>query len=282
MPSSRYLSVLAVLFAFESSCILIFSTPNHGFFRWAFLDSGADLTIQSMIARGLRPTMDFGYVYGLLPLLINRVWQAVFGATPLACRGLVLICHLFLVLGLAIRHFHSGRDHRWQIMAMVAMPDILLTYTIVLVQVLEPALLINAMAFQARGRRGIALALTTTCLFVKPSMGYLYGLVLLLSIISNERQRWWKTLIPAAATGLVIAAILMAVYGMEPLLRTLVPGKAIEVYGQGRYGFFGENGRSMDHPREKPPGTIFGMRWEVGSPGPSCSWPGVSLRCLMS
>ncbi len=242
---SRFPWRSALLLMAVAAALMVFTTPNELFSRWAFFDSGADLAIQSMIARGLRPSIDFGYIYGLLPLAIGRVWQGLFGATPTACRAATLVCHLALACGLA-RFASTLRIGPAGILLMVvAMPDMLFTSTVVLVHVLEPALLINALAFQASGRRSTALALATVCLFVKPTMAYLYGLVLVIEIILVERRNAWKTMIPAALTGLGLAALLAILYGPVPLIRTLLPGGGMAVYRAQKYGFFGEAGRQF-------------------------------------
>src|SRR5262249_42727889 len=127
----------------------------------------------------------------------------------------------------------------------------------------EPALLVHALALQARGRRGAALALATAGGFVKPSMPYLYGFVLLVSVVAADRARAWKTLVPAALTGPALASLLGTVYGLGPLFHTLLPGAGLEVYRQNGYGFFRGAGRSFwlipgGGPRDY-------LRYEVGS-----------------
>src|SRR5437588_9120859 len=87
---------LGLLLAAEVLALTAFFTPNERFTRFAFHDSGADLTIASLTARGLRPGVDFGYIYGLLPLLVNRLWYGAFGATPAAFRTLTFACNLAL------------------------------------------------------------------------------------------------------------------------------------------------------------------------------------------
>ena len=78
VPIPRGLSLswrLGLLFAVEVLVLTAWSTPNERFTRFAYCDSGTDLTIQALLARGYRPTVDFGYIYGLLPLLINKLWR---------------------------------------------------------------------------------------------------------------------------------------------------------------------------------------------------------------
>jgi hypothetical protein len=254
---------LALLLAAEVVALAAFNSPNERFTRFAYNDSGADLTVQAMTARGLRPTVDFGYIYGLLPLLINRAWYGAFGTSPAAFRALTLACDLALAWGMARFASALRVGPAGVVLIVVAMPDVMLTSTIVLVHALEPALLVNALALQARGRRGAALALATAGLFVKPSMPYLYGLVLLLAVVAADRGRAWRALVPAAATGLGLAAVLGVAYGTGPLLATLLPGAGLEVYRQNGYGFFRGAGRAF---WLIPGGGLRDyLRYEVGS-----------------
>ena len=92
---------LPLLFIVELLTVTLLQTPNELFFRFGFSDSGSSLTIDVLIRRGYRPTIDFGYIYGLLPLLLNRVWFAVVGATPQACWWAIVVCDIMLAWGLA-------------------------------------------------------------------------------------------------------------------------------------------------------------------------------------
>src|SRR5207245_319775 len=132
----------------------------------------------------------------------------------------------------------------------------------VLVQVLEPALLVHALAEQARGRRDRALALVTTAAFVKPSMAYVFGLYLLVAIVLTDRAAWWRALWPASVVGVALAVVLAAVYGVRPLVNTLIPTGGMEVYRQGRLGFFHGTGRAF---WIRPGAGLRGyLRYEIG------------------
>jgi hypothetical protein len=64
------------------------------FDMWAFMDAGGNLTAPFLIQQGYRPVIDFGYIYGLLPLLVERLWLDFAGASPSACILLVTACNL--------------------------------------------------------------------------------------------------------------------------------------------------------------------------------------------
>jgi hypothetical protein len=71
---------LTLLFMAESLALALLQLPqNLSFDGFAILDQGANLKAQQLLDQGLVPTVDFGYVYGLLPLLIGRAWFALLG-----------------------------------------------------------------------------------------------------------------------------------------------------------------------------------------------------------
>ncbi len=250
----------------EVIALTLLQAPNELFFRFAFGDSGTSLTIDDLVRRGFRPTIDFGYIYGLLPLLINRVWFAAWGASPRACWWATLVCNGMMAWGLA--RFAAAQRVGWVGLALLALalPDLLRSSYDVLVQALEPALLVHALAEQARGRRDRALALVTAAAFVKPSMSYVYGLYLLIAIgLTIDRRdplAWCRALLPAVVTGTTLAMVLGTVYGVRPLVHTLFPAAGIEVYRQSHFGFFHGTGRDFWY---RPGAGLRGyFRYEIG------------------
>lgn len=243
--SSRFFWWLAAILTVEALALAILFAPNERFTRFAYNDSGADLVIPTLLARGLRPGLDFGYIYGLLPLAITRVAQTTLGATPDTCRLLALACVLATAWGMA--RFASALRVGPVGVALIilSLPDLFQATTIVLVHALEPALLVNALAFQARGRRAEALAFVTIALFVKPSMPYLFGLILVVTIVTSDRRQAWRTWLPAAMIGLAVAMTMAVLFGIGPLVHTLLPGAGLEVYKASGYGFFRGAGRAF-------------------------------------
>ncbi len=79
---------LAALFGTEVILIQAICIPfSLNFDVWAFNDSGANLTVQYLVRNGYRPAIDFGYSYGLLPMLLDRLWFSFVGASPAACAA---------------------------------------------------------------------------------------------------------------------------------------------------------------------------------------------------
>jgi len=227
----------------------VIQSPAERLVRYLGYDSGVDLTMQNLMARGYRPTVDFAIAYGLLPLLINKAWYAIAGLTPSAFRVEVLLVTCVTAWGMA--RFASARQvgPAGAVLIVLAIPDVLFPSYSTVVHVLEPALLVHGLAEQARGRHGTALALATAALFVKPSMAYVYGFCLLVSIVAASRgggrPYWVRLLGPATAGGGVLALVLTAVYGFGPLVASLLPTKGAAIYRIGGYGFFRGTGREF-------------------------------------
>jgi hypothetical protein len=83
-----------------------------------------------------------------------------------------------------------------------------------------------------------------------------------LTIARHDPRAWLRALGPAVLTGTVLALVLAAVYGAQPLCRTLIPTAGIEVYRQSRFGFFHGTGRDFWY---RPGAGLRGyFRYEIG------------------
>ncbi len=239
---------LTVLFLAEVLVLALAQLPmNLSWGAFAFMDQGANLSVQTLLNRGLVPTVDFGYPYGLLPLLIGRLWFGLLGLTPSAYAAAMLVCDLLIAWGLARCLTATKAGPAGIALVIVAMPWAVLSSYINLTHALEAILICHALAEHALGRRQQALALLTTCLFVKPTMGYVYGLLLTLLII---RDAWaggvrgfLRNLAPAIATGVVLVALCGCWFGINPLINSLFPLTGATNYRSMNYGFFRGVGR---------------------------------------
>ena len=257
--------------------LALFQSPAERFLRYIAFDSGVDLTMQDLMARGYRPTVDFGCAYGLLPLLVNRAWYGIAGLTPGAYRAEVVLGTCLTAWGMA--RFAGARRVGPAGLALIAlsMPDVLFSTYNTSVHVFEPALLVHGLAEQARGRRGTALAFATAACFVKPSLGYVYGLVLLICILfaskGSARGYWVRSLGPAAATGIVLSVAVAGAFGVGPLIRTIFPVAGMAIYEQEGFGFFRGTGRAFwalpgaslrDYFRYEVGFWLIGTVWLIG------------------
>ena len=240
---------LTAMLCLEVLLAAVFQTPFLRFDRFAFMDSGGELAIQDLMRRGYRPALDFGYLYGLLPLLLGRLWYGLAG--PLAAIVSRADAGLHDALGLGpgpIRRCPPpesgrGRPHHAGHPGSLA------------------GLLYNACSNPGAGspdqRPGGAgkgppqtsLALLTACCFVKPSLAFVQGLAVVIAIGAANgrgiRAASVRSFGPALVTAAVLALILTLGFGAEPLAKTIFPFTGMAVYRISNYGFFHGVGREF-------------------------------------
>lgn len=246
-------ALLTIVFLVEIFVLWSIQIPNYyRFEHFAFGDQGANLKFHVLMDQGRRPLVDFGYAYGMLSPLIERPWFWLFGKTPAAFFGLSFVATMFTGWGLA-RFAVSMRVGKIGVAFLIAaMPfTINLPYPM-LFAAIEAALIANALAEQAAGRRDRALVLTTLAALVKPSMAYCYGFMLLTTMLVAERgrlgARFWKSIAPAAIVGVVVVAAELAYFGVYPVLHSFFPTVGAKSYRLNNLGFFHGVGRYFWYP----------------------------------
>ena len=265
--SSRWVAGgLTALFVALVFAVSAFQAPLQRFDRFAFFDAGGELAVQDLIRRGYRPTIDFGYQYGLMPLFLDRLWYRIAGLEPLALHIEVMACAVLSAWGMARFAANRRVGAAGIALMMLAIPDLISVTYMTTIHALEPALLINALAEQARGRRALALALVTACCFVKPSLAYFQGLFVLLAIVAATRRAdtaaWARALGPAVVTAIVLGGLFALSFGFLPLIKTLFPRNGLAVYRINNLGFF--NGIGRDWLYIRGGGLRDYFRYEVG------------------
>jgi hypothetical protein len=241
------------------ACAFFRLPTDLGFDANAFGDRGDFLSIAYLVGHGSRPAIDFGYHWGLLPIMLAQAWFSLFGATAQSNEAIMVIGALGVAIGMARTAAALRLGAPGIGLLMLAMPFAFPTFT--LTYALEAALLSNALAEQAAQRRSSALALATASCFVNPSMAYLYGFVLLLGLLRESRrpgdgesrpQGWsvdWsrivRTIAPAAVTGGIVILILSAVYGPLALAKTILPLAGMAAHSNQAGGFFRGVGRDF-------------------------------------
>ena len=240
------------ILAIEVLAIVFFQIPTRlGFDGTAFGDYGLSLNAQYLIHHGYRPGVDFGYPYGPLSLLFGQLWFGLFGLTPDAFISAATICDLIFALGLA--RFAASMKFRGSALALIVVTvpfSILMDIT--LAHELERILMVWALAAQADGRRSYALALATGAALVKPSMGFVYGFLLLVFIVAAlwEKSKLTARFLarevqPAVVTAAVVLAASMALYGSSATFRLSLPLTGAELYRAANNGFFTGTGRDF-------------------------------------
>ena len=278
-PTPRRLagvSALTALFAAEILAISALKLPQGLRFKYvAFEDLGGNLIVWRALGEGLRPAVDFYYPYGLLPLLVCRAWFDVFGGTPGASFAMGVACNLLIAWALA-RLVVALRVPATGVALLVAcLPQCIRYSYLNLTHGLEAVLLCHALASHAAGKRGAALALVTACAFVKPTMAYVYGFLLLVLILRDlirrralSRPELFAALGPACLVGVALAALVVAGFGVRPALAAQFPVRGGLHYKLLNYGFFRGTGRAFLRPSGAGPGyyagTIAGF-WAVAT-----------------
>lgn len=219
--------------------------------NFGFGDQGANLTVQFLVSHGLRPAIDFGYAYGLLPLFVGKLWFGLFGTTPFAYQTLILLCDILMAAGIAAVVTRLRIGAIGIALLVIALGLIIQASYPSLAEATEQVLLTLALAEQAHGKPRTALAFATAATFAKPSMAYFYGLILTVLIAVDllrskmPLRGWIRAFIPAAVTGLTLALVLGYQYGPSSLLKTLFPIEGFRNYQALGFGFFGGSGRGF-------------------------------------
>lgn len=222
-------------------------------------DRGWPLTVDAMVADGWRPSVEFGYFYGLLTVAIDRAWFALCGRTPVAAAALTVLGCALLTHGL-LRFARAAHFGKWQRVVFVcALPFAVmpLAYPTPL-HAIEAALLVHALASQAAGRLAAALVFATLAVYIKPALGYFHGLALVLLVLTGRggAPAAWRdrrlTFIPAAIVAVALAVIFAAWFGVGPLVTTQFPVRALQNYGDENFGFFFGSGRAFWEPAGNP------------------------------
>ena len=243
------IALFTLLLAGEVFAFSVFQAPRQTLVRFAAMDSGGELAIQDLIGRGFRPGVDFGYPYGLLSLLVGRVWYGFAGLSPRSFNGYVLTCSIFSAWGLARFAVYRRSSLVGLALIALAIPDLGFVTLLTSVHAIEQALLIHALAEQARGRRGTALALLTACCFVKPSLAFAQGLVVLIAVVAAGfragRSAMVRPIVASIVTAGLVALVLSASFGPSSMMKTLSPTTGAAIYRTGHYGFFFGEGRKF-------------------------------------
>jgi len=237
----RHLVVILVL---EAVVLDILALPTRLSFESHLLrDPAETLGLHYLLTHGYRINQDFGYQYGLLNLLVGKCWFALFPANNLSIQPIFIAISAWLTVGLAkfAKSVRAGLPGI--LLLMVSLPFAIQPENTWFS--LEGAFLTNALAEQAAGRRGNALALVTASCLVMPRMGYLYGFLLLSIIAMNlyrhrafTLKRLVEMLLPAAVAGAALILLLSLTFGTYSVASTLLPLRGMETYRQLHFGLF--------------------------------------------
>ena len=273
-PDGKWITWLSIGLSVEAVLLNLLQLPLSLNFGFLFGDTGANITAHYLVEQGYRPTLDFGYLYGLLPLFLGRVWFGIAGATPLAYQSSMVVTSIILAVGLA--RFAENLGLSWTGIAFIAAALLIAIrpYYWNFAHAVEAALLCHAIAAQAGGRTRTALALTTAAVFAKPSMGYFYAALLLVGAVLRMRASGGLTLkavekliVPSIVVTAVLAVLMIDVYGAIPLWHTLLPLTGARGYRMQHLGVLTQGRYFFSPPGARPGyflGTFAGV-WILGS-----------------
>ena len=120
-----------------------------------------------------------------------------------------------------------------------------------LAQATEATLLIFATTSMAQSKYALAISLTTVAVFAKPTMGYLYLLVLFSLVFyklrteDSELRAYLRAVLPCVLTFVTLGGLLSGVLGLAPLVNTIFPIEGARNYQALHFGFFQGVGRSF-------------------------------------
>ncbi len=264
MKNNNY-SLFVIFVSIYAVCIFYFYALYPyvlHYIKFYFGDTGSFYSLFFEPLNSLTPTIDYAYIYGLLPIMATDGWFALMGKSPQALVQFYIAATAVSAFAAALILHKLQLGRLGQAIVIVAAPVMVNAGHLLLTPAhfLEQMFLMCALAAQLYGRLGLALALATAAVLCKPSLGYFYGLVLLLQIAMGYgdpsppplRVRW-RWIIPAAAVGLLGATAVISRYGWEPFLRTQFPIEAAKGYQELNHGLFFGRGRELWLPE----------KWEV-------------------
>jgi hypothetical protein len=256
---------LWLLFAAELVVLLILQWPVVADFqKFAYYDEGAALHADALYSSGAIPTIDFGYSYGLLALLAGHPWFYLFGRTPHAYLMLITLLNLLAVWPIATILDRLRAGPPLIIAALVMLPLAITPSNYSLMHPLEALLLLHALAAQLDGRYRRALMWCTAAIFIKPTMAYALGAILIALAALRWRQRSSRSmpvrdvssraqsryvrrgplgfltrlLAPAAGVAVVGITIESAFFSPLAMLHNLLPLTGGRSYKAMNFGFF--------------------------------------------
>jgi hypothetical protein len=257
-PSRLVLSkgVLFAILALEVLALFVARLAGTlQFDNFAFADTGSNLTVVYLINHGYRPTIDFAYHYGLLPLMFGRLWFGAFGLTPIACTSTMPVLDILLIWGM-VRFAANERVNIAGILIILLTASVTIFPSFInLTHGIEPIFLLHALADQAGGNRRRALVLTTFGVFVKPSMSYFLGFILLSYLFfdcfryrTQPIRAFLTEAYPALLVGVVTGSTLALTFGIVPVMHSILPSAGLTMYRAADFGFFNGAGRLLLSP----------------------------------
>jgi hypothetical protein len=217
---------------------------ERSFDLWVFKDRGSFLHLDVLLDQQRRIGVDSFYIYGLLPVALQRVLFDVFGRGPLPLMG----CHLaYLLLSAAawtaiVRRL--SRPRLWTIVVMVLVA-IAVWVNPNLPYVLVQLSLLCSVACLLHQRYALAIAISAIGCWSVPTVtllasALLVGIACLVWLADRERST--KSLVsmlaPGAAAYLGLGLLFVGIFGVQSVIATALPFQGMAFYRTIDFGMF--------------------------------------------
>jgi hypothetical protein len=217
---------------------------ERSFDLWVFKDRGSFLHLDVLLDQHRRIGVDSFYIYGLLPVALQRVLFGAFGRGPLPLMG----CHLaYLLLSAAAWTSIVQKLSRPRLWTLVVMVLVAITVWVNpnLPYVLVQLSLLYCVACLLHERHALAIAISAIGCWSVPTVtllasGLLVGIAFL--VWSADRERSTKSLLimlaPGAAAYIGLGLLLVGIFGVQSVIATALPFQGMAFYKAIDFGMF--------------------------------------------
>ena len=237
LKEKKFLTIW-IIFICVTLLTLIANYPTYSSLELIFGDYGAAFKANELISDGYSPTVDFAYLYGLLPLVVSKVWFAIFGKNYQAVFLGVAICYLFSVTALAKIALSANLRYLGIIFIGISLPFYIFGNSPHFTYALEPIFILWAAVEHLLQKRGRTLVFLVFGYFTKPSISLVYAFIVLgtyaRDFLKNRItiKQIFREISPAFLTLTFLLISLGIIFGVAPLVGTLLlaPIQGAEFY----------------------------------------------------
>jgi hypothetical protein len=219
--------------------------------NFAFRDTGSFAYLNHLLDLGLRPSVDFGFSYGLLGLLLQRISFAIFGSghwTTLGFTGLYLVAIMIFWWLLARELGFSWLNFA----ILLGLVELIVGLTFSgpsPAHELQRALLVYSLLLALKSRLPSALVVAALAALAIPSLPIiLIGLLSAVIVIQwwQSPQRRFRSLAAQFAPAVVVYGLgvltFVVVFGRRSAIASLLPTQGMALYHAMNFGFFAPYG----------------------------------------
>lgn len=249
---SKFLKIW-LIYSFIAFLSFIVQYQNYLTLDALLIDQGAALKANYLISNGFLPSVDFTYIYGLLPLVLGKVWLGIFGSSLQSFFAWLLVSQIICCAILA----------RITIIANLTNSGIIFISSSVLffclwggqysfTHSLEPVFILLALSEHLLGKKGNALTFLVFGYFTKPSMSLVYAGLIFILFASDLIQaktnikKVSREILPVILAVIFLVVSLSIIFSIDSVIASvLAPIKGAAVYKAYDYGLFGVGGRFL-------------------------------------